>query len=279
MITTRFAVVAAAGLVAAACTRPPVDDELPPPPDATWQLTWHDEFDGAADSEPDPTRWGHDIGGGGWGNGQLEFNTDQLANAHLDGNGALVITALRQRYNESDYTSARLSTADHFTQQYGRFEARIRLPVGQGIWPAFWLLGADIASAGWPECGEVDIMEARGDEPSTNHGSAHGPGYSGVNPHSAPYHLPGARFADDFHVFAAEWGPGELHWFVDGHHYHAVTAASLPPEHRWVFDDRPMFVLLDVAVGGTFAGEVDDSIFPQSMVVDYVRVYEKVEGP
>jgi len=277
VITTRFAVVAAAGLVAAACTRPPVDDELPPPPDATWQLTWHDEFDGAADSEPDPTRWGHDIGGGGWGNGQLEFNTDQLANAHLDGNGALVITALRQRYNESDYTSARLSTADHFTQQYGRFEARIRLPVGQGIWPAFWLLGADIASAGWPECGEVDIMEARGDEPSTNHGSAHGPGYSGVNPRTASYRLDGGRtFHDDFHVFSIEWSPGEVHWFIDGDHYHAITAATMVAGHQWVFDHR-MFVILDVAVGGQFVGAVDDSVLPQSMYVDYVRVYQRVE--
>jgi len=261
----------------AACTVRPVDDELPPPPVGTWQLTWSDEFDGAAGTPPDRARWTHDIGGHGWGNGQLEFNTDAPANSHHDGAGSLVITALRQQHGGNQYTSARLHSAGHLDQAYGRFEARIKLPTGAGIWPAFWLLGSNFSSVSWPACGELDIMEARGSEPAVNHGSAHGPGYSGVNPRTASYRLDGGRtFHDDFHVFSIEWSPGEVHWFIDGDHYHAITAATMVAGHQWVFDHR-MFVILDVAVGGQFVGAVDDSVLPQSMYVDYVRVYQRVE--
>ena len=262
-------------LSAAACTQPPVDEPLPDPPGGTWRMTWSDEFDGAADSPPDPSRWRYDIGGGGWGNDQLEFNTDQLSNSHLDGQGHLLITAMKQPYGGNDYTSARLRTEGLLDQKYGRFEARIKLPTGAGLWPAFWLLGSNHASVGWPECGELDIMEARGSEPAINHGSAHGPGYSGNNPKSASFTLDGTSFADDFHVFTLEWGPGEAHWFVDGDHYHALRAIDMPADQRWVFDDGPMFVILDLAVGGWFGGEVDDSIFPRTMVVDYVRAWER----
>ena len=175
-----------------------------------------------------------------------------------------------------DYTSARLRTEGVFDQKYGRFEARLKLPRGAGIWPAFWLLGTSHTTRGWPECGELDIMELRGSEPGINHGSAHGPGYSGGNPKTASYTLSGGgSFAEDFHVFAIEWSPGEVHWFVDGDHYHAIRAADMPVEQRWVFDDGPMFVILNVAVGGWFGGAVDDSVFPQSMYVDYVRVYAR----
>jgi beta-glucanase (GH16 family) len=262
-------------LLLAACTRLPVDDELPPPPSGTWQLTWSDELDGAAGTPPDPTRWRYDLGGHGWGNGQLEFNTDQLANARHDGDGHLVITALRQDYAGNRYTSARIRTEGLFDQRYGRFEARLRLPRGAGIWPAFWLLGTSYPSVGWPDCGELDVMELRGSEPAVVHGSAHGPGYSGGNPKTARYTLPEGTFADGFHVFAIEWSPGEVHWFVDDEHYHAIRAADMPPEQRWVYDDGPMFVILNVAVGGWFGGEVDDAIFPQAMTVDYVRVYRR----
>jgi len=266
-------------LATAACTVQPVDDELPSPPSGGWQLVWSDEFDGAAGTPPDRGKWTYDLGGHGWGNGQLEFNTDQLANAHHDGAGSLLITALRQRYHSNEYTSARLHTAGHLDQAYGRFEARIKLPAGQGIWPAFWLLGSNFPSAGWPGCGELDIMEARGSEPAINHGSAHGPGYSGGNPRTAQYRLGGGRtFHDDFHVFSLEWSPGEVHWFVDGNHYHAITAATMAPGHAWVFD-HAMFVILDVAVGGQFVGKVDDSVLPQSMYIDYVRVYQRAGDP
>jgi beta-glucanase (GH16 family) len=256
----------------AACTRPPVDDIVPPPP-ASWQLTWQDEFDGPAGTGPDRTKWTYDVGGGGWGNKQLEFDTDRLANAHVDGAGHLLITALREVYGTNQYTSARLRTQGLFEQRYGRFEARLQLPRGRGLWPAFWTLGSNLATAGWPGCGELDIMEQRGREPSVIHGSAHGPGYSGSNPKTASY-IGDAALPDAFHDYAIEWWPGEIHWFVDDHHYLAVRAQDLVTGQRWVFDDGPMFIILDLAVGGTFGGTVDDSVFPQSLVVDHIRVYE-----
>ncbi|HVK77322.1 MAG TPA: glycoside hydrolase family 16 protein [Kofleriaceae bacterium] len=267
---------ALAALAAAACTRPPVDDDLPEPPVGGWRLTWSDEFDGPANTAPDRGKWKYDLGGHGWGNQQLEFDTDQLANAHLDGDGKLVITALKQSYNGNAYTSARLRTEGLLDQRYGRFEARIKLPTGAGIWPAFWLLGSRFAQVSWPECGELDIMELRGSEPDVVHGSAHGPGYSGGNPKTDRFELATGTFADDYHLFSVEWSPGEVHWFVDDHHYHAIRAIDMPAGQRWVFDDGPMFVILNVAVGGWFGGEVDDRIFPQSMYVDHVRVYERV---
>jgi beta-glucanase (GH16 family) len=271
-------VVLGLGVFMVACTQPPVDAPLPDPPVVDgWTLTWNDEFDGNAGTAPDASKWNHDVGGGGWGNDQLEFNTDSLDNAALDGDGHLVITTIKQQFGANDYTSARLQTRGKLDQQYGRFEARIKLPTGPGMWPAFWLLGSSIDSVGWPECGELDIMEARGSEPATNHGSAHGPGYSGNNPHSAPYTLDDGSFHDDFHVFSIEWSPGEAHWFVDGDHYHAVTLDTMPDGQRWVFDGS-MFIILDAAVGGWFGGDVDDGIFPQQMVVDYVRAYQAEEA-
>ena len=260
-------------LAAAACTKAPVDDIIDPP-EGEWRLTWQDEFDGAANTAPDPARWRYDVGGHGWGNQQLEFNTDRLANAHHDGEGRLVITALRESFGANQYTSARIRTQDLFDQRYGRFEARIKLPKGAGIWPAFWLLGSNLPEVGWPECGELDIMEQRGSEPAVIHGSAHGPGYSGANPKTARFVGQGAGFTDDFHDLAVEWWPGEVHWFVDGQHYHAIRAVDMPAGQRWVFDDTSMFIILNVAVGGWFGGEVDDAVFPQSMIIDHVRVYE-----
>ena len=269
-MTTRYLAIA---LAAAGCSQAPVDDIIDPPA-GDWKLTWHDEFDGPANTAPDPTKWRYDIGGAGWGNQQLEFDTDRIANAHHDGEGRLAITALRESYGGNNYTSARIRTQGLFEQRYGRFEARIKLPKGAGIWPAFWLLGSNLPTAGWPGCGELDIMEQRGSEPAVIHGSAHGPGYSGANPKTARFVGQGAGFADDFHDLAIEWWPGEVHWFVDSHHYHAIRAVDMPDGQRWVFDDTPMFIILNVAVGGWFGGEVDDAVFPQSMLVDYVRVYE-----
>jgi beta-glucanase (GH16 family) len=261
--------------VIAACTEPPVDEPLPEPPVVgDWKLTFNDEFDGPAGSAPDPANWVHDVGGNGWGNQQLEFNTAERANSRLDGDGHLVISTLRQRFGNNDYTSARLRSEGRFEHGYGRFEASIKLPTGAGLWPAFWLLSTEHDTVGWPECGELDIMELRGSEPGVVHGSAHGPGYSGANPKTNKYQLGADRsFADGFHTFALEWSPGEVHWFVDGKHFHAIRQAEMPREHRWVFDGE-MFLILNVAVGGWFGGDVDDSVFPQTMEVDYVRVYE-----
>ena len=235
-----------------------------------WTLVWSDEFEGPAGQLPNPANWVFDIGTD-WGNQQLEFDTDRPENVSLDGNGNLAITARRESYRGSGYTSGRIKTKGLFEQAYGRFEARIQLPVGQGVWPAFWMLGADFDTVGWPDCGEIDIMEYRGQEPSIVHGTVHGPGYSGGGGVTARYTLPGARFDTGFHEFAIEWSEEAIVWFVDGERFHVVDPADLP--NRWVFD-HPFFILLNVAVGGGFVGPPDESTaFPQSMLIDWVRVY------
>ncbi|HEX8188249.1 MAG TPA: glycoside hydrolase family 16 protein [Pyrinomonadaceae bacterium] len=249
----------------------------------TWTLAWSDEFDGPAGSPVDGTKWVAEVGNGsnGWGNHQREYDTNSTKNASTDGAGNLVITAHRETlgkkyrcwYGECQYTSARLKTQGKFEQAYGRFEARIRLPYGQGIWPAFWMLGANIQTAGWPACGEIDIMENIGREPSIVHGTIHGPGYSGAAGIGAPYALTAGAFSDAFHVFAVEWEPNQIRWYVDGNLYQARTPADLPPGSAWVFD-HPHFVLLNLAVGGYWPGDPDTTtVFPQKMYVDYVRVY------
>ena len=248
---------------------------------AKWVLTWSDEFDGPNGSAPDPSKWTHDLGGGGWGNRELETYTDRVQNASIQ-DGMLVIRGLRETNAgkdgvQRDYTSARLRTQGLFSQVYGRFEARIKIPSGQGIWPAFWMLGNDIDKAGgWPNCGEIDIMENIGREPSIIHGTVHGPGYMGAKGIGAPFSLPGSqRVADDFHVFAVEWEPNQIRFYVDDRLYHTVTPARLPAGTKWVFD-HPFFLILNVAVGGGWPGNPDAStVFPQSMLVDYVRVFRR----
>ena len=170
------------------------------------------------------------------------------------------------------YTSARMTTAGLFDQAYGKFEARIRLPVGQGIWPAFWLLGSNIETVGWPQSGEIDIMEYRGQEPSVVLGTIHGPGYSGGNGLGTRYQLPNGRFDTGFHVFGIEWRDDEIRWYVDGEYFLRITRAEVPS--TWVFD-HPFYIILNVAVGGTFVGPPNaNTTFPQQMTVDWVRVYE-----
>lgn len=250
-----------------------------------WQLIWNDEFDGPAGTLPDPGKWNQETGGEGWGNAEWQYYTGQPENAALTGDGALAITVraatpeqaqtLRCWYGPCRYTSARLLTRDRFTFTYGRAEARIKVPYGQGIWPAFWALGANIGSVGWPESGEIDIMENIGREPTTAHGTVHGPGYSGASGISGAVELPdGTAFADDFHVFAVEWEPGEIRWYLDGNEFFQLTEADLPPGGRWVFD-QPFFLLLNVAAGGYWPGYPGETtVFPQTMLIDYVRVYQ-----
>ena len=243
-------------------------------------LTWSDDFNGPAGSAPDPSRWTHETGGSGEGNNELEYYTNSTSNAALDGNGDLVITARKENpagyncwYGSCQYTSARLNTASSFTQAYGHFEARIKIPRGQGMWPAFWLLGSNIGSVGWPQSGEMDIMENIGREPNTVHGSMHGPGYSGGNPLTASYSLPGgAAFADGFHTFAIDWAPDSVAFSVDGVQYERHTPADTNG-NPWVFN-HPFFIILNLAVGGSWPGSPDSTTsFPQQMVVDYVHVY------
>jgi beta-glucanase (GH16 family) len=244
-----------------------------------WKLVWSDEFDGPAGSAVDSNKWAFDVGGNGWGNNELETYTSRTANAYRDG-GQLVIKALKETLTGPDnitrnYTSARLLTRNKFSQAYGRFEARIKIPYGQGIWPAFWMLGDNIGTAGWPNCGEIDIMENIGKEPSIVHGTFHGPGYSGGNGVSAAYSLPSGQFSDDFHTFAVEWEPNVMRCYVDGLLYKTRTPADLPAGTTWVFD-HPFFIILNVAVGGAWPGNPDaTTVFPQQMLVDYVRVYQR----
>ncbi len=247
------------------------------PKASDWQLVWSDEFEQADGTSPNPAKWVMETGGGGWGNNELEYYTDRLDNAYIE-KGSLVILAKRESFGGRNYTSARLKTQERFSQKYGRFEARIRIPYSQGIWPAFWMLGDDIGVAGWPTCGEIDIMENIGKEPTVVHGTLHGPGYSGGSGKGAAYTLPGGgRFADDYHIFAIEWESNEVRWYVDGNPYWTVKSSDIPAGTRWVFDHN-FFILLNVAVGGNWPGYPNSTtVLPQKMLVDYVRVYRRAE--
>jgi beta-glucanase (GH16 family) len=249
-----------------------------------WKLVWSDEFEGARNAAVDKAKWKLEVGGGGWGNNERQYYTKKNKNAYLDGAGSLVIEAKKTKRNQKlscwygrcEYTSARLVTKGKFDVTYGRIEARMKIPQGQGIWPAYWMLGSNIVEAGWPASGEIDIMENIGREPTTVHGTIHGPGYSGGNGIGAAYEHPeGAKFADDYHVYAIEWEPNVIRWYVDDALYATKTPADLPNGARWVYD-HPFFLLLNVAVGGNWPGYPDaTSQFPQQMLVDYVRVYQR----
>lgn len=242
-----------------------------------WKLSWSDEFDGANGSAPDPAKWAFETGGSGHGNNELESYTSRSVNAQMrDGN--LVITARKEDFTGTDgiarhYTSARIRTKCLFSQTYGRFEASIKLPLGKGIWPAFWLLGDDIGSVGWPKCGEIDIFENIG-EPSTIYSTLHGPGYSGAHGISAKFGLPaGERVDTGFHLYAVEWAPKDIKFFFDDKLVAERTPADLPTGAAWVYD-HPFFIILNVAVGGNWPGNADETTaFPQQMLVNYVRVY------
>jgi beta-glucanase (GH16 family) len=246
-----------------------------------WTLVWADEFNVADGSAPDSTKWAFDLGGGGWGNKELESYTKRPGNVQIQG-GNLVITARSEKYTGDDgiareYTSARLKTQKLFAQPYGRFEARIKIPAGEGMWPAFWMLGEDIGAVGWPKCGEIDIMENIGKEPGAVHGSLHGPSSSAATTsQTSTVQLPeGQKFADDFHIYAVEWDLNGVKFFVDSTNYATMTKEQWPATGPWVFD-HPFFIILNLAVGGDWPGPPDAKTqFPKQMLVDYVRVYKK----
>ncbi|GAA3794734.1 glycoside hydrolase family 16 protein [Sphaerisporangium flaviroseum] len=236
-------------------------------------VTWADEFNGAAGSSVDGSKWKFDIGGGGWGNNELEYYTNSTRNVYHDGQGHLAITARRENpsnlqchYGTCQYTSGRILTADRFSQTYGRFEASIKIPRGQGIWPAFWMLGG----GNWPNTGEIDIMENIGSVPNTVYGTVHGPGYSGGSGVGGSRTI-GAPLADAFHSYRVDWSPNLIVWYLDGSEYFRVTPANIRG-NQWVFD-HPFFMILNVAVGGNWPGNPNSSTtFPQTMLIDYVRV-------
>jgi beta-glucanase (GH16 family) len=249
-----------------------------------WVLTWSDEFNGADGSAVDSTKWIHDVGGNGWGNQELEYYTDGSENAVIQA-GNLVITATTAgasahtcTYSSNKtcaYTSARLLTKGKFSQKYGRIEARIQIPEGQGIWPAFWMLGANIDGAGWPACGEIDIMESIGREPSINHGSLHMPASGTTNDSelTGMTALPGgAKLGDAFHTYAIEWSATAINFYLDETLYETQTP-QVATGRTWAFD-QPFFIILNVAVGGQWPGTPDTTtVFPQTMKVDWVRAY------
>lgn len=271
-IHTHYAltIILAAGALDADCNQ---SKEVVSPPEL-WTLTMSDEFDGSEGEPPNREMWTYDIGGDGWGNGQLEFNTDSVENVSLDGQGNLRIVAREESFMGNDYTSARIKTQGLFEQKYGRFEARIKLPEGAGLWPAFWMLGANVDEVPWPGCGEIDILEYQGQRPARAFGSLHGPGYSGGEAISRGLELDGGEsFADDFHVFAVDWDPGRFAFSIDGEVYQIVNSSSVPGD--WVFDHE-FFLILNLAVGGTLGGPVGpDTVFPAEMFVDYVRIFER----
>lgn len=235
------------------------------------KLVMQDEFD--TNGAPNSAIWTYDIGTGnnGWGNNELEYYTDSSDNVKVV-DGMLHITAKKEAYMGSEYTSARLLTKGLFEQKYGRFEARIKMPWGQGIWPAFWLLGADSDTVTWPLCGEIDIMEYKGQEPTVTHGTVHGPGYSGATAITKSYDLINNRFDTDFHIFGIEWGKNYINFYVDDVLYNQITPNKVTGE--WVYD-KPFYIILNLAVGGNYVGSPNnETTFPQTMLVDYVRVYE-----
>ncbi len=247
-------------------------------PPAGYALAWKEEFHQGANAVPDPARWNYETGGGGWGNNELETYVNDPPHAHIvldaaatDGQ-ALQIQATTD--GQGHYFSARLTTKNKAMPQFGYVEARIKLPYGQGIWPAFWMLGGNIDAVSWPTCGEIDILENIGREPSIAHGSLHGPGYSGGNPLTGSYTLPGGQsFKNAYHLFALKRTTNAVTFYVDGSAYETRKASEVK---TWVFN-QPFFFILNVAVGGRWPGSPDAStVFPQNMLVDYVRVYKPV---
>lgn len=264
-----------------------------PPEDgpAGWDLVWQDEFDGVAGTRPDSTKWRYDLGDGcamgicGWGNEEKQTYTDAAENVALDGTGHLAITArvaspgLVCHYGPCRYTSAKITTRGRMHAAPGRAEARIRLPRGQGLWPAFWMLGAGYPDTAWPQCGEIDIMEHRGSEPRTVSSAVHGPGYAGATPFAHARTIGDGAYADDFHRFAVEWDSAGVRFLVDDGVHYTLTAAALEQFGPSVLG-RPYFLILNLAVGGRFDGDPrSDDILPATMLVDHVRVYRRRSLP
>jgi len=245
---------------------------------------WSDEFDGPAGSSVDTTKWGFDVGDGcpnvcGWGNNEKEFYSSDTANIQLNGQGQLQIvarvstdTALHCYYGMCRYRSAKITTRGTMTVTWGRVEARIKLAAGQGLWPAFWLLGNNIAVVGWPACGEMDVMENKGSQTTITSSAVHGPGYSGNTPF---VHLYQPVTTTDFHVYAVEWDSRSIRFFVDSVQHYEVSRSNVQTHGNWVFDS-PFYAILNLAVGGNFDHDpTSDAIFPATMLVDYVRVFTR----
>ena len=248
------------------------DGYITPTSYAGMSLAWADEFNG---TEIDLTNWTHELGASGWGNQELQNYTARPVNSYIS-NGQLVIEARKENFGGADYTSARMITMGKREFTYGRIDIRAKLPVGQGMWPALWMLGANFTSVGWPHCGEIDIMENVGFEPHTVHGTAHyGPPNSNqsLNPSGNSYNIPaGQTFADEFHVYTIIWENNSIKWFVDDNQFHSITQSQIGGDYNF---NNNFFFIFNIAVGGQWPGSPDAStVFPQRMFVDYVRVFQ-----
>ncbi len=252
-------------------------------PKITYTQVWSDEFDGAAGTPVDSTKWSYDLGDGcpncGWGNNEKEYYTNAPANVSLDGQGHLAIVARSGAssttcyYGPCMYTSAKITTRGKMNAAPGRVEARIKLPTGQGLWPAFWMLGSDFPTVGWPASGELDIMENKGSASNTSSSAIHGPGYFGNTPFAHTNSVAPASLADDYHLYAVEWDANGARFYVDGIMHYFVLRADLERYGTSILN-KPYFVILNLAVGGNFDQDPkSDAIFPATMLVDYVRVY------
>lgn len=237
-------------------------------------LRWHDEFNQPANTGPDPHRWSYDTGGGGWGNQELETYTTSRTNARLDGAGHLLLAATRalEPDGSTSYYSARLTTAGHFAFKYGVLRARVAVPLGQGLWPAIWMLGDDVKAVGWPASGEIDVLEMNGAKPG--YVWVHGLGPQDDGSHYAIGAVTSALGSPiGYHVVQLTWTPIGLGFSVDGESFFGLTPLSLEPDQEWQFN-QPFRVLLNLAVGGTFVGDPSiATVFPAVMSVDYVRIY------
>ena len=266
--------------VLVACNTAIVQPTLPPLPDTPGvaaserKLVWSDEFN--KDGLPDPTKWGYDVGGNGWGNKELEYYTKERKENTRVENGNLIIEARKESYQGNAYTSARLLTQNTATWTYGKFEIRAKIPAGRGTWPAIWMLGKNISSAGWPKCGEIDIMEHVGFDPGQVHGTVHTEAYNHNKGTQKGQQTTVPTAMTDFHVYAVDWTADQIDFLVDGTVYYTVTRAALGNDTaEWPFV-QPFFLILNVAVGGGWGGQkgVDETIWPRRMEVDYVRVYQ-----
>ncbi|MBT3670002.1 MAG: glycoside hydrolase family 16 protein [Chloroflexi bacterium] len=260
-----FLVISLVGIMLIGCQQPlTINNELVEL--EGWKLIWADEF---SENTLISTNWTYDIGGGGWGNHELQTYTNNIENIRIE-NGVLIIEAIKNETGPRKYTSARIKTQSLQAFTYGRIEASIQIPKGQGIWSAFWMLGEDFPTSGWPNSGEIDILENIGRE-NTIYGTIHGPGYSGGNGVGSPYY-PKEILSDGFHTYAIEWSINEISWYLDDVKYNTIRSTGVPG--NWVYD-HPFFIILNVAVGGEWPGPPGNStVFPQQMLVDYVRVYK-----
>ena len=296
-MTRRLARLGAAALLAAAvaCSSGGSATTVPPtttppvttPPATSWTLVWSDEFDGAAGSRVDAAKWTHDLGDGcangicGWGNNEKEYYTDATDNVSLDGEGRLRIVArqapagLTCYYGPCRYTSGKITTRGKMSAAPGRVEARLQLPSGQGLWPAFWMLGSGFPGVPWPACGELDVMEFKGSTPTATSSAIHGPGYSGNTPFAHTNSLGSGTFTTGFHTFAVEWDAESVRFSVDSVTHYAVGRSDLLQRGSSILD-QSYFVILNLAVGGNFDGDpASDAVIPATMLVDWVRVYRK----